>query len=73
MVQMDPEAERRDAKMHKEHSDMLGYVADAQYGIPKKCVCGGVIINEVVGETEYDNIPGKRFFTCLNYEVKSMP
>ena len=69
MVQIDPAEERRYAKRQKDYIEMLGFVADSEYGIPKRCSCGGRIINEVRGEDEYDYIPGKRFFTCMNYEV----
>ena len=48
---------------------MLQCAADAQYGIPTRCLCGSQIINEVRGKEEYDSLPGKRFFTCKNYEV----
>ncbi|KAG2330419.1 hypothetical protein Bca52824_001599 [Brassica carinata] len=47
---------------------MLTYVNDSQYGIPRKCPCGGSIINEVSRKEENDTVPGKRFFTCKNYE-----
>ncbi|KAL0658331.1 hypothetical protein Bca4012_078916 [Brassica carinata] len=47
---------------------MLGFVADSQYGISRKCACGGRIIDEVRGKEDYDTLPGKRFFTCINYE-----
>ena len=49
---------------------MLGYVADSEYGIPRRCPCGGRIIDEVCGKEEYDTHPGKRFFSCINYEVR---
>ncbi|KAG2314149.1 hypothetical protein Bca52824_017271 [Brassica carinata] len=47
---------------------MLQAAADSQYGIPTRCLCGSRIINEVRGKEEYDTLPGKRFFTCKNYE-----
>ncbi|KAL0644602.1 hypothetical protein Bca4012_042892 [Brassica carinata] len=47
---------------------MLQCAADAQYRIPTRCMCGSRIINEVRGKEEYDSLPGKRFFTCKNYE-----
>ena len=68
---MDPEAEIRDKKRRKEHIDMLSYVCDSEHGIPTRCPCGGSIIHEVCGKEEYDTLPGKRFFTCINYEVKN--
>ncbi|KAL0863512.1 hypothetical protein Bca101_042630 [Brassica carinata] len=37
---MDPAEERRDGKRQKDHIDMLGFVADSEYGIPKRCSCG---------------------------------
>ncbi|WZZ60376.1 hypothetical protein YC2023_060483 [Brassica napus] len=65
---MDPAEERREMKRQKEHYIMLQCAADAQYGIPTRCLCGSRIINEVRGKEEYDSLPGKRFFTCKNYE-----
>ncbi|KAF3597074.1 hypothetical protein DY000_02023710 [Brassica cretica] len=47
---------------------MLGFVADSEYGIPRRCPCGR-LINEVRGKENYDTLPGKRFFTCKNYEA----
>jgi len=67
---MDPAEERRDTKRHQENCNMLGYVADSEYGIPRRCPCGGRIIDEVCGKEEYDTHPGKRFFSCINYEVR---
>ncbi|KAG2315404.1 hypothetical protein Bca52824_018526 [Brassica carinata] len=55
-------------KRQKEHYIMLQCAADTQYGIPTRCLCGSRIINEVRGKEEYDTLPGKRFFTCKNYE-----
>ncbi|KAG2305004.1 hypothetical protein Bca52824_033655 [Brassica carinata] len=66
---MDPEAERIHRKRQKESITMLGYVGDSEYGIPTRCPCGGGIIHEVRGKDEYDTHPGKRFFTCKNYEA----
>ncbi|KAG5394023.1 hypothetical protein IGI04_023986 [Brassica rapa subsp. trilocularis] len=67
-AEMDPAEERRHSKKQKDHCDMLGFVADSQYGVPRKCACGGRIIDEVRGKEDYDSLPGKRFFTCVNYE-----
>ncbi|KAL0679186.1 hypothetical protein Bca4012_007167 [Brassica carinata] len=47
---------------------MVGYVCDSEYGIPRRCPCGSTIIDEVRGKEDYDTLPGKRFFTCKNYE-----
>ncbi|KAL0697019.1 hypothetical protein Bca4012_064199 [Brassica carinata] len=49
---------------------MLSYVCDSEYGIPRRCPCGGRIIDEVRRRDDYDTLPGKRFFTCKNYEVR---
>ncbi|KAL0716430.1 hypothetical protein Bca4012_065752 [Brassica carinata] len=65
---MDLAEERRDSKKQKDNINMLGFVADSQYGIPRRCPCGGRIIDEVGGKEDYDTLPGKRFFTCINYE-----
>ena len=67
---MDPTKERRDRKRQQEYFNMLGNVADSQYGIPRRCPYGGRIIDEVRVKEEYDTLPGKRFFTCINYEVR---
>ncbi|KAG2248396.1 hypothetical protein Bca52824_088024 [Brassica carinata] len=48
---------------------MLGFVSESEYGIPKRCPCGGRIIGEVRRKDDYDTLPGKRFFTCKNYEA----
>ena len=69
-MQMDPAAEIRDSKRTKEYINMLSSVADSEYGIPTRCPCGGSIIHEVRRKDEYDTLPGKRFFTCKNYEVR---
>ncbi|KAF2617872.1 hypothetical protein F2Q68_00038169 [Brassica cretica] len=66
---MDPAEERRDRKRQHEYFNMLGNVADSQYGIPRRCPCGGRIIDEVRVKEEYDTLPGKSFFTCINYEA----
>ncbi|KAL0774327.1 hypothetical protein Bca101_039478 [Brassica carinata] len=51
---------------------MLSFVADSEYGIPKRCPCGGRLINEVREKEDYDTLPGKRFFTCRNYEADGL-
>ncbi|KAG2314341.1 hypothetical protein Bca52824_017463 [Brassica carinata] len=66
---MDPAEERRDRKRQKEYINMLGYMADSEYGILTRCPCGGRIINEVRGKEDYNTLPGKRFFTCKNYQA----
>ncbi|KAG5383385.1 hypothetical protein IGI04_034855, partial [Brassica rapa subsp. trilocularis] len=66
---MDPAEERRETKRQKEFINMQGYMADSEYGIPTRCPCGGRIIDEVRGKDDYDTLPGKRFFTCKNYEA----
>ncbi|KAG2314795.1 hypothetical protein Bca52824_017917 [Brassica carinata] len=64
--------EDRDMKALKRQYDMLGFVADAEYGIPASCPCGGRIINEVSPEpkypTDFDTFPGRKYFTCVKYE-----
>uniref|UniRef100_A0A0D3E292 Zinc finger GRF-type domain-containing protein n=1 Tax=Brassica oleracea var. oleracea TaxID=109376 RepID=A0A0D3E292_BRAOL len=67
-IRMDPAEERRHSKKQKDHCNMLGFVADSQYGVPRRCACGGRIIDEVRGKEDYDSLTGKRFFTCVNYE-----
>ncbi|KAG2251290.1 hypothetical protein Bca52824_081426 [Brassica carinata] len=60
------------AVRQKEYVSMLRYVADSEYGIPKRCACGGRMIDEVRENEEYDTLPGKRFFTCKNYEADGL-
>ena len=68
-----PDEEYSHMKALKRHNDMLGFVADAQYGIPTKCPCGGGIIPEVSPcnkfPNDFDTQPGRRYFTCKNFEV----
>ncbi|KAL0688694.1 hypothetical protein Bca4012_088371 [Brassica carinata] len=66
---MDPTKERRHSQRQKDHINMLGFVSESEYGIPKRCPCGGRIIGEVRRKDDYDTLPGKRFFTCKNYEA----
>ncbi|KAG2281066.1 hypothetical protein Bca52824_052286 [Brassica carinata] len=68
---MDPAEERRHSKRQNHHINMLGFVADSEYGIPRRCLYGGRLINEVRGKEDYDTLPGKRFFTCKNYELSA--
>ncbi|KAG2324440.1 hypothetical protein Bca52824_007168 [Brassica carinata] len=70
--QMDPAAERRDTKRNIEYNNSLRYVADSEYGIPTRCYCGGRMIDEVQKKEEYDTLPGKCFFTCINYEADGL-
>ncbi|KAL0853757.1 hypothetical protein Bca101_058909 [Brassica carinata] len=65
---MDPEEEMRNTKRQHEYYNMLGNVADSEYGIPRWCPCGGRMIDEICVKEEHDTHPGKRFFTCINYE-----
>ncbi|KAL0802994.1 hypothetical protein Bca101_058170 [Brassica carinata] len=44
---MDPAEEIRNSKRQK--FNMLSYVCDSEYGIPRRCPCGGRIIDEVDG------------------------
>uniref|UniRef100_A0A0D3BNG6 NYN domain-containing protein n=1 Tax=Brassica oleracea var. oleracea TaxID=109376 RepID=A0A0D3BNG6_BRAOL len=69
---MDPAEERRDTKRHQEYINMLGNVCDSEYGIPRRCPCGGRMIDEVRVKEEHETHPGKRFFTCINYEADGL-
>uniref|UniRef100_A0A0D3B171 Uncharacterized protein n=1 Tax=Brassica oleracea var. oleracea TaxID=109376 RepID=A0A0D3B171_BRAOL len=66
---MDLSEERKHSKRQKDYINMLSYTCDSEYGIPRRCSCGGRIIDEVRVKQEYDTLPGKRFFTCANYEA----
>ncbi|KAG2290664.1 hypothetical protein Bca52824_050268 [Brassica carinata] len=70
LLHVDPAEERRDTKRHQEYINMLGNVHDSEYGIPRRCPCGGRMIDEVRVKEEHETHPGKRFFTCINYEVR---
>ncbi|KAG2297430.1 hypothetical protein Bca52824_044099 [Brassica carinata] len=72
LVKMDPPDERRDTKRKQEYFDHLYNVADSAYGMPTRCPCGGRIIDEVRVKEEYDTRPGKRFFSCINYEADGL-
>ncbi|KAF8105954.1 hypothetical protein N665_0150s0004 [Sinapis alba] len=65
-----PYQEMKDMKKLKQHYDMLGFVADAQYGIPTRCPCEGEIKQDVSPNPKYlldfDTLPGRRYFTCKN-------
>ncbi|KAG2307651.1 hypothetical protein Bca4012_083357 [Brassica carinata] len=69
---MDPAEERRDAKRRQEYYNLLGNVADSEYGMPRRCPCGGRMIDEVRVKEEFDTRPGKRFFSCINYEADGL-
>ncbi|KAG2265281.1 hypothetical protein Bca52824_072360 [Brassica carinata] len=71
-MRMDPAEEIRETKRQKDYIDMVGYVADSENGIPTRCPCGGTIIHEVRGKDDYNTLPGKRFFTCKNYEADGL-
>uniref|UniRef100_A0A0D3BZ47 Uncharacterized protein n=1 Tax=Brassica oleracea var. oleracea TaxID=109376 RepID=A0A0D3BZ47_BRAOL len=43
---MDPTEERRHAKRQNDYINMLGFVADSEYGIPRRCPCDGRITVE---------------------------
>ncbi|KAL0786841.1 hypothetical protein Bca101_003087 [Brassica carinata] len=68
-----PYEEMKEMKRLKKHYDMLGFVADAQYGIPTRCPCGGEIMTNVSPtpkyKSDFDTLPGSRYFTCKNSEV----
>ena len=70
-----PYEEMTEMKKLKKHYDMLGFVADAQYGIPTRCPCGGEIMTNVSPtpkyKSDFDTLSGSRYFTCKNYEVIS--
>ncbi|KAL0864309.1 hypothetical protein Bca101_043427 [Brassica carinata] len=67
-----PHQEDRDMKEFKEHNDILGFIADAHYEIPRKCPCGGRIVDEVSPgkkfSGDFDTLPGRKYFTCDNFE-----
>ncbi|KAF3546073.1 hypothetical protein DY000_02008562 [Brassica cretica] len=48
-----PYEEMTEMKKLKKHYDMLRFVADAQYGIPTCCPCGGEIMTTVSPTPKY--------------------
>ncbi|KAG5377495.1 hypothetical protein IGI04_042091, partial [Brassica rapa subsp. trilocularis] len=70
--EMDPADERTDCKRKLEHINLLSYVSDSEHGMPKRCACGGRMIHEVRVKDEFDTQPGKRFFSCVNYEADGL-
>uniref|UniRef100_A0A0D3DA45 Zinc finger GRF-type domain-containing protein n=1 Tax=Brassica oleracea var. oleracea TaxID=109376 RepID=A0A0D3DA45_BRAOL len=68
-AEMDPAEERRDSKRQQEYLNHLGNVADSEYGMPRRCAYGGRMIDELRVKDEFDTQPGKRFFSCVNYEA----
>ncbi|CAH2070743.1 unnamed protein product [Thlaspi arvense] len=56
----------------KQHWDMVGFVADGQYGIPRRCSCGGSIKHDVSlspkFKHDFDTQPGSRYFTCTKFK-----
>ncbi|XP_033140908.1 uncharacterized protein LOC103855375 [Brassica rapa] len=69
---MDPLEEIRDSKRQLEFLNHLGDVADSEYGMPRRCACGGRMIDELRVKDEFDTQPGKRFFSCVNYEADGL-
>ncbi|KAG5394770.1 hypothetical protein IGI04_024733, partial [Brassica rapa subsp. trilocularis] len=72
VFQMDPLEEIRDNKRQLEFLNHLGDVADSEYGMPRRCACGGRMIDELRVKDEFDTQPGKRFFSCVNYEADGL-
>nr|VDC84987.1 unnamed protein product [Brassica oleracea] len=68
-AEMDPLEEISDSKRQLEYLNHLGNVADSEYGMPRRCACGGRMIDELRVKDEFDTQPGKRFFSCVNYEL----
>nr|VDD54827.1 unnamed protein product [Brassica oleracea] len=60
----------------KNHYDMIGFIADAQYGIPTRCPCGGEIMKDASPNPKYpsdfDTLPGRRYLTCKRYKDDGM-
>ena len=73
---MDPWEEKmnkREMKNMNEHFYMIGYVADAHFGIPSCFPCGGRIVDEVSTNPKYladsSTLPGSRYFSCKDFDV----
>ena len=68
-----PHEEYSHVKELKKYNNMLGCIADTHYGIPTRCPCGGRIVDEVSPGKKFpgnfDTLPGRKYFTCDNFEV----
>ncbi|KAF3506959.1 hypothetical protein F2Q69_00007946 [Brassica cretica] len=66
-----PYEEMTEMKKLKKHYDMLGFVADVQYGIPTCCPCGGEIMTNVSPASKYksdfDTLPGSETVLYSGY------
>ncbi|CAH2079419.1 unnamed protein product [Thlaspi arvense] len=58
---------RKEMEKMKQHSDMVGFVADGQYGIPRRCPCGGSIKHDVSPSPNLNTI------SILNQAVGTSP
>ncbi|WZZ46251.1 hypothetical protein YC2023_042510 [Brassica napus] len=58
---MDLSEERKHSKRQKDYINMLSYTCDLEYGIPRRCSCGGRIIDEVRVKHTY-----AEFFLVVN-------
>ncbi|CAH2051502.1 unnamed protein product [Thlaspi arvense] len=58
---------RKEMEKMKQHSDMVGFVADGQYGIPRRCPCGGSIKHDVSPSPKFNTI------SILNQAVGTSP
>ncbi|CAH2052552.1 unnamed protein product, partial [Thlaspi arvense] len=63
---------RKEMEKMKQHWDMVGFVADGQYGIPRRCPCGGFIKNDVSPSPkfkhDFNTQPDSRYFTCTKFK-----
>ncbi|KAF8080728.1 hypothetical protein N665_0925s0011 [Sinapis alba] len=60
---------RREMKKLKQHYDMLGFIAEAHYGIQTGCPCGGRIVDEVsTNPKNKDFSLERRYFTCSRFK-----
>ncbi|CAN7055926.1 unnamed protein product, partial [Brassica oleracea var. botrytis] len=71
-----PHEEMREMEELKNHYDMIGFIADAQYGIPTRCPCGGEIMKDASPNPKYpsdfDTLPGRRYLSCKRYKDDGM-
>ncbi|CAH2046702.1 unnamed protein product, partial [Thlaspi arvense] len=63
---------RKEMEKMKQHWDMVGFVVDGNYGIPRRLPCGGSIKHDVSPfpkfKHEFDTQPGSRYFTCTKFK-----
>ena len=62
-----------DDKRAKRYMDMLQFVADSDYGIPRRYPCGGQIVIQIVIQICNAQADiGKKYFICKAFKVTNI-